>query len=217
MLDTTSSAGQRYDITNMLPHPNYAYNNDTLGSANDIAVITLQQTVTSVSPVPTLPGTLFDSVLTTGTPVTIEGYGTHDSTNTTGQLYVASTPFQQRTKAEFLAGGSGSPDTCLGDSGGPVYVTAGGTMYTAGITSRQSDGSNCASASVYEVLNAFDTFLTANSKGAYPPTYPADGVPGSGTALAGCSCRVNNAPASSGLGLWMGFGVARIARRRRRA
>jgi serpin B len=162
---------------------------------------------------------MFDSSLTAGTLVTVAGYGAHDSANpstTTGQLYIAQTPYQQRTGSEFIAGVSGSPDTCKGDSGGPVYITVGGTMYTAGITSRPSVGDVCGSGGIYEVLGAFESWLQTTSGGAYPPAYGVDGGPGSGTPLPGCSCRIDAAPPSSWFGLWIGFGVAVPAMRRRR-
>jgi MYXO-CTERM domain-containing protein len=146
-------------------------------------------------------------------------------------LYTAQTPYQKATATEFIAGAVSTPDTCKGDSGGPVYLTVEGTEYVVGLTSRwNSDDVVCGSAqmgSIYTVLGFkdYDVWLKAESGGAYAgSTFPSGsdggvdgGSDGSSSGIPGCNCQVGSAPASSGPGFWMGVGVALLAAKRRRA
>jgi hypothetical protein len=95
---------------------------DGLGKYNDIAILLLQQPVTSLPPAPVLPFDQFDGNLSQGKLVTITGYGSRDAAaDVHGQLYLAQTLYQRHNDTEFIAGAHGSPNICTGDSGGPVY------------------------------------------------------------------------------------------------
>lgn len=214
----SATADQQYDVTKITPHIGWVHPMPTeLGKVNDIAILFLQQSIASLSVVPTLPFDQIDSNLSMGTLVTIEGYGFRDLAMTLdGQLYIASTPYQQRGDSEFIAGDPMSPDTCLEDSGGPVYVTVGGTMYVVGIASRQHGAMLCGSGGIYTILSAHEDWLRDNSGGAYPPAASPGATSGGGAGVPGCSCKAGRAPAPSGTGLWLGIGIALLVARRRR-
>jgi secreted trypsin-like serine protease len=213
----TATTDQQYDVTSITPHVGWVYPlPPDLGKPYDIAILSLERSIRSLSPIPTLPFDQIDSNLSMGTLVTIEGYGYRDFAMTLdGQLHIAQTPYQQRNDTEFLAGDPTSPDTCTGDSGGPVYLTVGGTMYVVGITSRPFGAMICGTGGIYTILSAFESWLQANSGGAYPP---ANSGAGSSSLIPGCACRVERAAASSEPGSWIGIGIAwLVARCRRRS
>ena len=59
---------------------------------------------------------------------------------------------------EFYAGGFGEPDTCKGDSGGPVFARTGtGDLRVVGVTSRGSG--TCEEGGVYTLVPAFTDWL----------------------------------------------------------
>lgn len=211
------ASGQQVSVAKAVPHENFTISSpldkNGLSQENDIGVIVLQQPITSLAVVPTLPYAKFGSDLTKGTPMTIEGYGINDvDSGAKSVLFTAQTPYQLNNGSEFLVGGSGKPDTCNDDSGGPAYVTIGGTMYVAGIVSRAAvldlnGGLTCGQGGVYTILDNYDGWIAANSGDASSPV----------SALAGCSCKVEQSPTTSALGLSLAFGVAVLAARRRRS
>ena len=137
---TKASAEQRYDIAKILPYTGFVCPLPAFGEANDLGIVLLKGSITSLSPVPTIKFEKIKSALSVGTLVTIQGYGVRDVEMTQfGQLYVARTPYQQANPTEFIAGAVSAPDTCTGDSGGPVYLTVNGTEYLVGMTSRRND------------------------------------------------------------------------------
>jgi endonuclease G len=58
---------------------------------------------------------------------------------------------------EFIAGGGGY-DTCDGDSGGPAYITVGGTRKVAGLTSR-GIGRRCGDGGIYTRVDVHLDFI----------------------------------------------------------
>jgi MYXO-CTERM domain-containing protein len=216
----TATEDQRFAVTKIVLHPQYAVNikvgPDGLGKYNDIAILLLQQPVTSLPPAAVLPFGKFDSNLSKDKLVTITGYGFHDAeAAVNGQLYIAKTPYQRRNDTEFLAGAQGSPNICMGDSGGPVYLSVEDTMYDIGVASGDtSDGTiRCGTGdAIYMMLPAYESFLREATAGAYPP--PSSSNDSSG--LPNCTCKIERAPASSRPGLWLGLGIALLVARRRR-
>ena len=196
-----------------------------LSQENDIAILLLSKPATLVTPIPTLPFAQFDSSLTQGMPMTINGYGIHDlNTQFKGVLYIAQAPYQFHNPTELLVGGPGSPDSCTDDSGGPAYVSIGGTMYVAGVLSRSAViPAACGQGSVYTILSAYDSWLSANSNGAYSPSGNGAGgtTSGGGTASptgpGGCACKVGESPINSLSGVWMSLGLMLLAAMRRRS
>ena len=212
---------QRFAVTKIVLHPKFpgsaAVGMDGLGNYNDIAILILQQPVTTLLLAPVLPFVQLDSNLSQGKLVTISGYGFHDAAATAnGQLYIAQTPYQRHNATEFIAGTKDSPNTCKGDSGGPVYLSVEGTRYDIGVTSRNAwngGSSLCGSGKGnYMILPAYESWLRDAAVGAYPP--PRSSSDSSG--LPNCACKIERAPASSRPGLWLGLGVALLVARRRR-
>jgi MYXO-CTERM domain-containing protein len=225
---TTASAAQHYDIAKMFTHDDFLCPLPAFGRANDLAIVLLKGSITSLTPVPTIKFDKIKSALSPGTLVTIQGYGARDVEMTQfGQLYVARTPYQEAKPTEFIAGALSAPDACVGDSGGPVYLTVNGKKYLVGMTSRRNDDEDAGCkvtpmGGIYTILGVddYDAWLKAESGGAYAgSTFLSSdgGVDGSSSGIPGCNCQVGGAPASSGSGFWMGLGVALLAAKRRQA
>jgi MYXO-CTERM domain-containing protein len=228
---TTASEDQHYEVAaNPYRLDHVCPLASDLGNANDLAVILLKRPVTSLSPVPVLPFDKIDSILSKGKLVTIEGYGHHDSAMMQfGRLFTAETPYQENNKTELIAGAASAPDTCFGDSGGPVYLTVEGTRYVVGMTSRQSGTTveECSTESmgtIYTILGTkeHNIWLNTKSNGAYTGSSFVSGVDGgvdggSSGIIPGCNCTVGSAPAPSRPGLWLGVGLALLVARRRRS
>jgi secreted trypsin-like serine protease len=212
---------QRFAITKIVPHPKYTGSSkvgmDGLGEDNDIAILLLQQPLTSLPSVPVLSLDQFKSNLSQGKLVTIPGYGFHDAAAVAdGQLYLAQAPYQRHNATEILVGVQGSPKICEGDTGGPIYLSVEGTLYDTGVASRDAltAGAKCVSGDArYALLPAYDSFLRDAAAGAYPP--PRSSSDSSG--LPNCTCKLERAPTSSGSSLWLGLGIALLVARRRRA
>lgn len=227
---TTANEDQRYEVATIkyrkdfiCPMPS------SLGKANDLALLLLKRPVTALSPVPVLSIDKLESNLSKGALVTIEGYGEHDTAMRFGQVYAAETPYQESNKTEFIAGTLSAPDTCVGDSGGPVYFTVGGTRYVVGLTSRQNVEGDvpCGTGTlgtIYTIPGAdeYNTWLKDNSNGAYSgSSFISSGVDG-GTdgvslGLPGCACTVGGFPASSRASLGWALGRTLLVVRRRRS
>lgn len=179
VLDVSAPPTQAmHAVAKIVMHPQYGnfgpLDADGLGRDEDIAVLVLDQPVTVQFPVPVLGLARVDEVLKPETPVIVSGYGvTNESTNSDAVLNIAATPFQRRNDAEFLAGRSGLPDSCYGDSGGPAYVDVAGTLHLVGVTSRGSaNGNECGSGGIYTLAPGYDDFLKQAADGLYPPPPP---------------------------------------------
>lgn len=156
---------------------------DGLGRLDDIAVLTLSRPVSNLTPVPVLDMASFDANVQAGTPIIVTGYGTTVETgdNDTGVLYIADTPYVRRTDHELFAGGTGEPDTCPGDSGGPAYVELDGAIYLVGATSRgTSQGEQqCGNGGIYTMVAAYDDYVEEKAPN-FPGAVPPKGSSGSG-------------------------------------
>lgn len=181
--------GDRYDIAQSIPHPDYnafAWGNDPdgLAESNDIAILILDEPVTGVAPVPVLPFNRVDSDMPGQTPVTLAGFGiTNQFGGPTGVLYVTETPYVRRSATEMLAGGNNLPDSCNGDSGGPVYLDVDGERFVVGVTSRAAASSqqNCGDGGIYTLAPAFLEWIEDASDGLVDGTAPPpapEGEPG---------------------------------------
>lgn len=220
----TATSEERYEIARIVRHPGYPgpisnVDPEGVGENDDICLLILKNPITSLSiaEVPSLR--MLDSIVHENTPVTIEGYGIRDLTGTvSGQLYVAQTPFQRANEMEFLAGGDGSPDTCRGDSGGPVYVSSVGKTHLLGAASRGTISATalCGEGGIYTLLPAYTTWMHDASEGAYTAPVDDGGVGGGGSAteLSG-GCSAGKARRPWGPSLFMGLGVAWVLSRRR--
>jgi len=186
-----------YAIETIIPHesyPNFEGSSDpsSLGEHHDdIALLVLSTNVTTLTPVEVLPAAEMDSFLTAGEFVTLSGYGARaveaGETTMIGELYIADTPYLDRSARELLVGAAdetdNQPDSCEGDSGGPGYVFDGETPYLVGASSRaRNDGfagrELCGSGGIYTLVPAFETWI-AEKLGEGPS--PTDGGTGPGT------------------------------------
>jgi secreted trypsin-like serine protease len=128
-------------------HPNYA-SSDGL---HDISVLILRKAATKSAPVPYAS----TAEISVATRTTLVGFGNDDANSSRGfgvkrevevditsirrspndDLDDAEEEFGFESDLEFVAGGGGF-DSCNGDSGGPAYISVGGTRKVAGLTSR---------------------------------------------------------------------------------
>jgi secreted trypsin-like serine protease len=220
-----------YSVATAVAHEGYdnAANPGDLGQDDDIAVLTLTEPVVGQSPIPVLANGDTDVHLQAGTPLIITGYGQRDEAasdpNLFGVLYIAQTPYQQRTDFEYLAGGQGSPDTCTGDSGGPSYVDIGGALFLVGATSRSAVPGNppCGAGGIYTLVSGYDQWLVANSGNAYsgaqsPGGDPSGGGDGDEAGDEDGGCNITAVGPRSGGGLhWLVLAaLLGLGRRRRR-
>jgi hypothetical protein len=161
-----------YGLTRLSVHPNYLQGPpedaaEQFGGLHDLAVLSLQRDVEGLTPVPVLDDNMARQLLTLGSDLVIEGYGTNDSQGTQGGgvLREADVPMVRLGKDEFIAGESGTPDTCPGDSGGPVYLDRDGVLAVVGVTSRGlvSSTQPCGQGGIYTLVAAHLDFLNAVS------------------------------------------------------
>jgi secreted trypsin-like serine protease len=146
----------------------------------DLAVLLLEQPVSGIEPRKIAP----DDIVTTATSYRVMGFGATDQDASEypqekREAVVASVSnacdgsvggksdrqaYGCNPGQEIVAGRKGSPDTCSGDSGGPLFVSrsksglapAENEYAIAGVTSRASSASLklCGEGGVYERLNA---------------------------------------------------------------
>lgn len=119
-------------------HPGYEERRDLSAIFNDVAVVELAETV-SIAPLPLL----LSRTPQTGDVINIFGYGL-DEAGTLGALQSGQMLLSEVTATHLFAAfdGNGS-NTCVGDSGGPAFESAGGTQAIVGITSTGSPNALC--------------------------------------------------------------------------
>jgi hypothetical protein len=158
-------------------HPEYGEN----GAANDLALIFLDEKVTGVKPRKLASSSQIDAL----TFVRVVGFGNsnYESTSGFGVKRMVDTPIASvgcrgdhqakygcNEGKELVAGFLGlGPDSCNGDSGGPIYALVGEdarddeAWLLVGATSRATAGASrpCGDGGIYERLDAFLDFLGA--------------------------------------------------------
>lgn len=162
-VDLDSEQGERVAIAEVLAHPDYR-------SSYDVALLVLER------PAETAPALLAlgcgASLLSDGADAHILGYGATNpaGTQVAEQLMQASLPVHDADcdnigrgcrqdispGGELLAGGDGV-DSCVGDSGGPLFLTGPRDVpYLAGLTSRAAipANDNCGDGGIYTRLDA---------------------------------------------------------------
>ncbi len=138
-------------------NPNYDHAQLGTDSANDLALIRLNEPVTGVEPVP-----LFRGTPEIGETLTLVGFGsggtsTGGSTGDFGTKRAGATPIDSLTSTllRWKFDHASESNTANGDSGGPAFLTVAGVDYLAGVTS----GGNSWSAALGD--NSFDTRVDA--------------------------------------------------------
>jgi secreted trypsin-like serine protease len=170
----TSTTGTRYTGT-AYQHPEYGQH-----GSHDLTVIVLDQTVSGVTPRPIAKTDQIDKA----TFVRAVGFGNSDFASTSGfgvkrmvdvpmasvccKTSEESTNFGCDMDKEMVCGFVGlGPDSCNGDSGGPVYVLVGSdarddsAWQVAGATSRATASATrpCGDGGIYTRLDKFLDFI----------------------------------------------------------
>jgi V8-like Glu-specific endopeptidase len=142
---------------------------DPLYDEMDIGALVLAAPVADVTPTPVLDPAAIDEVLVAGRTLVIAGFGTTDPAgmDPNTRLNIASVPYVRRSEYEVLAGRSGSPDTCYGDSGGPLYADTADGRRLVGATSRGADpfSEECGSGTVFTLVPAHLDYHEARRDG----------------------------------------------------
>jgi len=156
-------------VTNVIVHPGYRH---TRSTQNDIALLEL------ATPLSQPPATLFlgDRDSLDGLPADIVGWGatffvTPQMASYPDQLQTAVVPIVPQDvcnapvsynnsliESQFCAGlPEGGVDTCIGDSGGPIYVDVNGVREQVGIV---SFGRGCAEPNLYGIYTNVTSYQT---------------------------------------------------------
>lgn len=177
-----AQAQHRFSVKKIATHQDYTESQPIdptgLGKDNDISLLVLDKPVTTLTPVPLLPSTLYGDVFKVGYEFIVSGFGMtseDEQTAEVGILYVGTVAFEKKSDYEILLSSKEKVDTCSGDSGGPAYVKHGGKIYLAGITSRaRYDGQSfCGDGGLYTLTPAYAKWTEVNSDG----EFTIDGTP----------------------------------------
>lgn len=159
------SNGNSYTSAQVTRHAGYKG-----GNSNDVALVTLQQDVTGVTPSPVnvTPPTVGQAITIVGfgrTSETSGGFGTKRvGTNTIASVGTTSFKFQ------------GNSNVCDGDSGGPTFVSTGGAEIVAGVHSTKSG--SCGSGGTDMRVDVYKSWLLDVAKG--DVSLPGTGLPAGG-------------------------------------
>jgi uncharacterized protein (TIGR03382 family) len=157
-VDYSQSGGIRIQVAKTEAYPNWQ-------AEYDVAVLVLASPIEGVAPRKVGTSCTFRD-FTRSTAVRLVGFGATDSMGQTAntQLKQAMTAVtdpectggqgckkQIAPGGEFVAGGTGSADSCFGDSGGPVYLDTPTGTVVVGAVSRGVDGSDtpCGGGGIY--------------------------------------------------------------------
>ncbi|MCY2973824.1 MAG: trypsin-like serine protease [Planctomycetota bacterium] len=145
--------GATISTSQVIVHPNYSEATFGTDTANDIAILRLNQDVTNVT-----PSAINRTVPVVGQLLTLVGFGGGGTGNTGtdgtfGTKRVGTTPIDSVTSTliRWNFQNNTESNTAPGDSGGPAFIDVGGTFVVAGVTS----GGNLASAAIGD--QSYDT------------------------------------------------------------
>lgn len=130
------------------------------GAPNDIAIVTLVANAPSTF-TPAIPFTIDDSI-DVGEPLNLAGYGltTAAPGGVDGTLREVATEITivSLTRKEIEFGKHAGRSACMGDSGGPAFVTRLGKLKLVGVTSRGS--SDCDEEGIYTDVRHFSDWIS---------------------------------------------------------
>jgi hypothetical protein len=166
-----ASGGDVYSVRLLAAHSAFPAGDpespDPLIDEMDIGVLVLSEPVRDVTPVPVLHPSELDAVLVPGRMMGAAGFGTTDprGERENSRLHVASLPYVRRSAYELIAGEGGGPDTCYGDSGGPLYGNTPDGLRLVGVTSRGVDPNvvECVTGTIFTLAPAFLGYLEGES------------------------------------------------------
>ena len=150
-----------FEVTSARVHPGFNFPD------NDIAVLTLAQPVTGITPTP-----LQDSAPGMGTDGVIVGFGRTGGSDYTyglkyeGPVTTGSCPdgIDPTGKVCWTFNGTGDANTCNGDSGGPLFFESGGVVRVGGTTSGGVDVACLAGDNSYDNdVFTYKAFIEAGS------------------------------------------------------
>jgi secreted trypsin-like serine protease len=184
---TSGSSGQRIEVTQIIPHPDY----DDVSGDSDVALLHLAAPASlAPSTVDTigLVGTSDEALVAPGTVSTVTGWGATSEEDWAGSdalLEVevpivsnatcnAPSSYDGAVTTNMLCAGlnAGGKDSCWGDSGGPLIVPDGsGGWLQAGVVSW---GYGCAQPNLYGVYARVSQFENWVDQQAAAPSLSAD-------------------------------------------
>jgi len=225
--DYASSGGIRVNVVKTTAYPNWQ-------TSYDVAVLVLATPVTSVPPRKVGTSCTF-KLFQPDTAVRLVGFGatSMDGTAANTQLKQAMTAVTDpdcssgngcntavAPGGEFIAGGTGTADSCYGDSGGPVYLeTARGTVVVGAVSRGVANSTTpCGGGGIYvRTDNLIEWIETTTGKTIAQDTCATDdtGAPqdeeqAKSDELGGCSAGSG----STGVGVALLLAFAFVRRRR---
>lgn len=221
-----SSDGVRVRVASTTPYPSWQ-------SEYDVSVIVLASPIEGVEPRKVGTGCTFQGFSRT-TPVRLVGYGATDLTGTAANTALRQAMTQVSDPdcsggrgckqaiapgGEFVAGGSGTADSCFGDSGGPVYLDTPNGPVVVGAVSRGVDGSStpCGGGGIYVRTDKLVDWIEQTTERAVAQddctgaAYSSEDMPDPQTSSVGCA-----ASGGSGLGTAALLGLVWFGARKRR-
>jgi len=228
--DYATSGGELYTVAEVVVHPDG-------DEVVDLAVLLLDG-ATDIPPAPLALGCALDEALVDGAGVRLVGYGATDRFGTipTSLLHEALGEVQDHDcdalergcreaispGGELIAGGDGV-DTCIGDSGGPVYLETPWGLFLVGITSRGVTDATayCEGGGIYVRPDAFVGWLEEVTGEVFEvPECPLDtggddtggDDTGGDDGKGGCGCVAGG---TSPMAVWLLGGLVLGMRRRR--
>jgi secreted trypsin-like serine protease len=178
------------------------------GSLHDIALLELATPIDGAQLDPWLEPADAPGVLRAGDAVMLVGYGAVAADAGGSVENGAGSRIASVTDDEMIIGGPGEVQSCVGDSGGPSYVTLStGERRLAGVVSRSADPtSECGAGSVHTRVDAYAGWVRATIDGIETPP-----------PRAGCAIARGATTRSGGLGWVLALVTAVISVRWRRS
>ena len=186
---TNDEVGELISVDRVIVHPDYtpsklgysSMDAAGLSDPNDLSLIILQRDATMIESTPILPVQQVATALGYGDMATVSGYGVDDN-GQKGILNVGVSSIERHNGIEILTFvDAGQSDTCVGDSGGPLYVWVAGARYLAGAVSRErvDRAESCGAGGIYTLTSGYADWIqtTVGIEPSPPAPTPDASVP----------------------------------------